>query len=45
MLTPGDKAPEFTLLDQEGHSVTLSKSLKERKVRHFIYFYPQKTRS
>jgi peroxiredoxin Q/BCP len=40
-LKPGDKAPEFTLLDQEGRSFTLSKSLKERKVRHFIFFYPK----
>jgi hypothetical protein len=24
----------------EGNSFTLSKSLKERKVWHFIYFYP-----
>ena len=40
-LKPGDKAPDFTLLDQEGNSVTLSKSLKERKVRHFIFFYPK----
>jgi thioredoxin-dependent peroxiredoxin len=41
MLKPGDKAPDFTLLDQEGSSFTLSKSLEERKVRHFIYFYPK----
>ena len=40
-INPGDKAPDFTLLDQEGNSVTLSTSLKERKVRHFIYFYPR----
>ncbi len=40
-LKPGDKAPDFTLLDQEGNPFTLSKSLKERKVRHFIYFYPK----
>jgi peroxiredoxin Q/BCP len=40
-LKPGDKAPDFTLLDQEGNTVTLSKSLKERKVRHFVYFYPK----
>ncbi len=40
-LKPGDKAPDFTLLDQEGNSVTLSKSLKERKVRHVIFFYPK----
>ena len=40
-LKPGDKAPEFTLFDQEGNSFTLSKSLKERKVWHFIFFYPK----
>jgi peroxiredoxin Q/BCP len=40
-INPGDKAPDFTLPDQEGNSVTLSTSLKERKVRHFIYFYPR----
>jgi thioredoxin-dependent peroxiredoxin len=40
-LQPGDKAPDFTLLDQQGNSFTLSKSLKERKVRHFIFFYPK----
>jgi peroxiredoxin Q/BCP len=40
-LKPGDKAPDFTLLDQNGESFTLSKSLKQRKVRHLIYFYPK----
>lgn len=40
-LKPGDKAPDFTLVDQEGNYFTLSESLKERKVRHFIYFYPK----
>ncbi len=40
-LKPGDKAPDFTLLDQGGDSFTLSKSLKERKVSHFVYFYPK----
>jgi len=40
-LQPGDKAPDFTLIDQEGNSFTLSTSLKERKVRHFIFFYPK----
>ena len=39
-LMPGDKAPDFTLLDQDGNLFTLSKPLKERKVRHFVYFYP-----
>ena len=40
-LKPGDKAPDFTLLDQDGEPFTLSKSLKQRKVRHLIYFYPK----
>jgi hypothetical protein len=39
MLKPGDKAPDFTLLDQDGNPFTLSKSLR-RKVRHLVYFYP-----
>jgi thioredoxin-dependent peroxiredoxin len=38
---PGDKAPDFTLLDQDGEPFTLSKSLKQRKVWHLIYFYPK----
>ena len=41
MLKPGDKAPDFTLLDQDGRPFTLSKSLKQRKVWHFLYFYPK----
>jgi peroxiredoxin Q/BCP len=40
-LKPGDKAPEFTLLDQNGEPFSLSKSLKARKVWHLIYFYPK----
>jgi peroxiredoxin Q/BCP len=40
-LRPGDKAPDFTLLDQNGEPFTLSKSLKQRKVWHLIYFYPK----
>ena len=40
-LTPGDKAPDFTLFDQDGQPFTLSKSLKQRKVWHFLYFYPK----
>ena len=39
-LRPGDKAPDFTLLDQHGESFTLSKSLKQRKVWHLISFHP-----
>jgi thioredoxin-dependent peroxiredoxin len=40
-LTPGDKAPDFTLLDQSGEPFSLSKSLRARKVWHLIYFYPK----
>jgi len=38
-LKPGDKAPDFTLLDQHGDPFTLSKSLKGRKA--LVYFYPK----
>lgn len=37
-LKPGDKAPDFSLLDQDGNNVTLS-SFKGRKV--LVYFYPK----
>ena len=37
-LKPGDKAPDFTLLDQHGEKFAL-KSLKGRKV--LIFFYPK----
>ena len=40
-LTPGDKAPDFNLLDQHGEPFSLSKSLKARKASHLIYFYPK----
>ncbi|MCU1488033.1 MAG: bcp, partial [Actinomycetia bacterium] len=40
-LKPGDKAPDFTLLDQNGEPFSLSKSLKAGKVSHFVYFYPK----
>src|SRR5438093_7128465 len=40
-LKPGNKAPDFTLLDQNGEPFTLSKSLKAKKVWHLIYFYPK----
>jgi peroxiredoxin Q/BCP len=40
-LQPGDHAPDFTLLDQSGEPFTLSASLEERKVQHFVYFYPR----
>jgi peroxiredoxin Q/BCP len=41
VLKPGDNAPDFTLLDQDGQSVTLSKSLRQHKVPHLVYFYPK----
>src|SRR5437764_8546805 len=37
-LKPGDKAPDFTLLDQNGEKVGLN-GLKGRKV--LVYFYPK----
>ena len=40
-LASGDKAPDFTLLDQNGEPFSLSKSLKARKVWRLIYFYPK----
>ena len=40
-LKPGDKAPDFTLLDQNGEPFSLSESLKAKKVWHLIYFYPK----
>ena len=39
-LKPGDKAPAFNLLDQDGNPFSLATSLK-RKVWHLIYFYPK----
>lgn len=41
MLKPGDKAPDFTQLDQHGQPFSLSKSLKATKRPHLIYFYPK----
>jgi peroxiredoxin Q/BCP len=41
LLEPGDKAPDFTLLDQHGEPFTLSTSLEQRKAWHLIYFYPK----
>jgi thioredoxin-dependent peroxiredoxin len=37
MLRPGDKAPEFTLLDQHDEPTSL-KSFRKRRV--LVYFYP-----
>jgi peroxiredoxin Q/BCP len=39
--TGSGPAPDFTLLDQNGEPFTLSKSLKQQKVWHLIYFYPK----
>src|SRR5947208_629710 len=38
MLTPGDKAPDFTLLDQHGNKIRL-KDFRGRRV--LAYFYPK----
>ena len=38
MLHPGNKAPDFTLLDQDGQPVTLSDACAEGSV--VVYFYP-----
>ncbi len=38
-LKPGDKAPDFTLLDQHGDKFTLSKGGKGHRV--LVYFYPK----
>ena len=38
MLQPGDKAPDFTLPDQDGHPVSLSDAVAEGPV--VVYFYP-----
>src|SRR5688500_5662434 len=37
-MEPGDEAPDFTLLDQDGETVRLSE-LRDRKV--VLYFYPK----
>jgi peroxiredoxin len=41
MLKPGDKAPDFTLLDQNGEPFSLSKSLKARKGVAFCLLLPE----
>src|SRR5918995_2331633 len=38
MLTQGDKAPEFTLLDQDGNEVSLSGQAGHKVL---VYFYPK----
>ena len=40
-LEPGDQAPDFTLPDQHGEPFSLGRSLKARKARHLVYFYPK----
>ena len=40
-LKPGDKAPDFTLLDQSGDPFTLSESMRRRNAPHLIFFYPR----
>jgi peroxiredoxin Q/BCP len=40
MVKVGDKAPDFTLLDQNGESFHLAESLQQ-KVRHLLFFYPK----
>jgi thioredoxin-dependent peroxiredoxin len=40
-LKPGDKAPDFTLLDQNGEPFKLSQSIKRTKAPHLIFFYPK----
>lgn len=37
-LKPGDKAPEFTLLDQHEHPVSLA---DHRGHKVLVYFYPK----
>jgi peroxiredoxin Q/BCP len=38
MLKPGDKAPDFTLLDQDGNEVSLSGQAGHKAL---VYFYPK----
>jgi peroxiredoxin Q/BCP len=38
MLKPGDKAPDFTLLDQDGNEVSLSGHAGHKAL---VYFYPK----
>ena len=40
MLQPGDKAPDFTLLDQDGGEVALSDSLATG-AKVLVFFYPR----
>ncbi len=38
-LKPGDKAPDFTLLDQRGEPFSLRRALRQRRARHLLFFY------
>ena len=40
-LDTGDRAPDFTLADQDGKTFHLAESLKKRKSAHLVYFYPK----
>lgn len=40
-LKPGDQAPDFTLLDQNGEPFSLSTSLAATRAPHLVYFYPK----
>lgn len=40
-LQVGDTAPNFTLLDQEGNSVSLMTEVKDNKKQVLVYFYPK----
>jgi len=40
-LSAGERAPDFTLTDQNGKSFHLAASLKKHKSPHLVYFYPK----
>lgn len=40
-LTPGDTAPDFTLLDQNDEPFSLSASLQQSGAPHLVFFYPK----
>ena len=41
MLKQGDKAPDFTLLDQDGEPFHLAESIERGKGWTLVYFYPK----
>ncbi len=41
MLKPGDPAPDFTLLDQDGEPFHLADRVQAAEGWHLIYFYPK----